>query len=129
MEISESITELPGEADNHQVSEDTQRLMLREGEGRRPQHWKAEQREQQNNQRITFNHRRAVRTIPSVGTGLRTLHLKRKLQREWGLISRSKQYSWGPKPGQIHERSGMAWASRPSPETGIGGPYYVYMST
>ena len=93
MEILESITELPGEADNHQVSKDTQRLMLREGEGRKPQHRKAEARKQQDNQRITFNHRIPVRNIPSVGTGLRKLHLKHKLQKEWGLISRSKQYT------------------------------------
>lgn len=42
MEILESIRELPGEAVNHEISEDTQqdtqRLMLRKGEGKKSQH-------------------------------------------------------------------------------------------
>lgn len=38
MEILESVRELPGEAVNHEVREDAQRLMLRKGEGKEPQH-------------------------------------------------------------------------------------------
>lgn len=38
MEILESVRELPGEAVSHEVSEDTQQLMLRKGEGKKSQH-------------------------------------------------------------------------------------------
>lgn len=38
MEILESVREFPSEAVNHEVSEDTQPLMLRKGEGKKSQH-------------------------------------------------------------------------------------------
>lgn len=38
MEILESIVKFPGEAANHRISEDTQWLIQRKGEGKKPQH-------------------------------------------------------------------------------------------